>query len=73
MAVNPRSGAARKVVPGDFEQGFIGGAISKDGKLVLGRPAAKEPGPDHHIDVIPYSGGKQKVIVANGYEPEWSR
>ena len=73
ITVNPRSGAARKLVPGDFEQGFVGGAISKDGKLVLGTTGGEEPAPNHHIAVVPYSGGKQKVIVADGYEPDWSR
>jgi Tol biopolymer transport system component len=73
VTVNPRSGAERKVIPGDFEQGFIGAALSADGKLVLGTTGGEEPGPHHHVAVVPYSGGKQKVIVADGYEPDWSR
>ena len=32
-----------------------------------------EPGPRQHIATVPYGGGKKKVIVANGYEPDWSR
>ncbi len=73
VTVNPHSGAERKVIPGDSEQGFIGAALSADGKFVLGTTGGEEPGPDHHIAVVPYSGGKPKVIVANGYQPNWSR
>jgi len=72
VTVNPRTGAERKVIPGDMEMGYFGTAISKDGKLVLGVTSV-EPGPRQHIAVVPYGGGKKKVIVANGYEPDWSR
>lgn len=73
VKVNPRSGTQQKVIPGDFEQGFIGAALSDDGKLVLGTTGGEEPGPHHHVAVAPYSGGKPKVLVADGYEPDWSR
>jgi hypothetical protein len=72
VTVNPRNGAERKVVPGDMEMGFFGTAISKDGKLVLGVTGV-EAGPAQHIAVVPYGGGRKKVIVASGYEPDWSR
>jgi hypothetical protein len=72
VTVNPRTGAERKVIPGDMEMGFVGTAISKDGRLVLGVTSV-EPGPRQHIATVPYAGGPKKVIVANGYEPDWSR
>jgi hypothetical protein len=72
VTVNPRNGAERKVIPGDMEMGFFGTAISKDGKLVLGVTGI-EPSPVQHIAVVPYGGGKKKVIVADGFEPDWSR
>ncbi len=72
VTVNPRNGAERKVIPGDMEMGFFGTAISKDGRTVLGVTSV-EPGPRQHIATVPYAGGKKKVIVANGYEPDWSR
>jgi Tol biopolymer transport system component len=71
VTVNPRTGAERKVIPGDMEMGFFGTAISSDGKAVLGVTSV-EPGPNQHIAIVPYGGGKKKVI-ANGYEPDWSR
>lgn len=73
VTVNPKSGAEHKVVAGNSEQGFIGAGLSSDGRFVLGTTGGEEPGPGHHIAVVPYSGGKPKVIVANGYEPSWSR
>jgi WD40 repeat protein len=72
VTVNPRTGAERKVIPGDMEMGFFGTAISKDGKTVLGVTSV-EFGPRQHIAVVPYGGGPKKVIVAKGYEPDWSR
>ncbi len=73
VTVNPRSGAERKVIPGDFEQGFVGTALSGDGKFVLGSTGGAEPGPNHHVAIVPYGGGKTKVLVADGYEPDWNR
>jgi dipeptidyl aminopeptidase/acylaminoacyl peptidase len=72
VTVNPRTGAERKVIPGDMEMGFLGTAISKDGKQVLGVTSV-EPGPRQHIATVPYGGGPRRVIVASGFEPDWSR
>jgi Tol biopolymer transport system component len=72
VTVNPRTGAERKVVPGDMEIGFDGDALSKDGKLVLGVSGGAEPNPNQEIAVVPYGGGKKKVLT-KGYEPDWSR
>jgi hypothetical protein len=73
VTVNPRSGAERKVIPGDFEQGFVGTALSADGSYVLGSTGGEEPSPNHQVAMVPYGGGKPKTLVANGYEPSWSR
>jgi Tol biopolymer transport system component len=73
VTVNPRNGSERKLIPGDSEQGFLGTAISKDGSLVLGTTGGAEESTHHQVATVPYSGGKMKVIVANGYEPDWSR
>jgi hypothetical protein len=72
VTVNPRNGAERKVIPGDMEMGFVGTAISKDGRQVLGVTSI-EAGPGQKIAVVPYGGGTEKVIVANAFEPDWSR
>ena len=63
VTVNPRTGAERKVVPGDIEIGFDGAALSKDGKFVLGVTAGAEPNPNQKIEVIPYGGGKKQVLT----------
>jgi Tol biopolymer transport system component len=72
VTVNPRTGAERKVIPGDQEIGFFGTALSADGKSVLGTNSV-EPGRGQHIESVPYAGGRRRVLVANGYEPDWSR
>jgi len=72
VTVNPRNGAERKVIPGDMEMGFFGTALSKDGKFVLGENSV-ETGPGQKIETVPYSGGKRRVLVTNGFEPDWSR
>lgn len=72
VTVNPSTGAERKVIPGDMEMGFVGTAISKDGRQVLGVTSI-ETGPGQGIAVVPYAGGKKKVIVANAFEPDWNR
>jgi dipeptidyl aminopeptidase/acylaminoacyl peptidase len=73
VTVNPKTGRERQVVPGDFEQGFIGDGLSKDGTLVLGTTNGAEPGPNHQVATVPYSGGKIKVLIPDAYEASWSR
>jgi Tol biopolymer transport system component len=75
VTVNPKTGAQRPVVKaGDNagEQGFVGTALSADGKTVLGSTGGFEPGPDHNAATVPYAGGKLKVLVHNAFEPDWS-
>lgn len=72
VTVNPRTGAER-MLTSEREVGFVGTAISKDGKLVLGSIGGFEPGPGHKVVTIPYAGGKSKVLANNASEPDWSR
>lgn len=72
VTVNPRSGAQRPLTK-EREQGFVGTALSADGKLVLGFLGGFEPGPGHEVVTIPYAGGRQKVLAKNAFEPDWSR
>jgi Tol biopolymer transport system component len=72
VTVNPQTGAQRPLVEAT-EQGFIGTALSADGKLVLGFSGGFEPGPGHKVATIPYRGGKPKVLAKNAFEPSWSR
>lgn len=55
------------------EQGFVGSAISRDGKTVLGYTGGFDPGARHDVATIPYKGGRMKVKVRNAFEPDWSR
>jgi Tol biopolymer transport system component len=72
VTVNPRTGAQRPLVEAT-EQGFVGTALSSDGKQVLGFSGGFEPGPNHKVLAIPYAGGRQSVLAKNAYEPDWSR
>jgi Tol biopolymer transport system component len=72
VAVNPKTGV-QKPVSTAGEQGFVGTALSADGKLVLGYTGGFEPGPNHDVVTVPYGGGKPKPLAKNGFEPDWSR
>ena len=72
VTVNPKTGAERTLT-GEREFGFVGTALSADGSAVLGDTGGFEPGPDHNVVTIPYTGGKPKVLAKNASEPSWSR
>ena len=74
VTVNPQTGAQKPLEKnGNGEQGFVGTALSADGKTVLGFTGGFEPGPNHNAATVPYAGGKLKVLVHNAFEPDWSR
>lgn len=72
VAVNPRTGAQRPLHQ-TGEQSFVGTALSKDGTTVLGFLGGFEPGPDHLVATVPYSGAIAKTLVKNAFEPSWNR
>jgi Tol biopolymer transport system component len=72
VTVNPKTGAERALTR-ERETGFVGTALSSDGKLVLGSLGGFEPGPGHKVVSIPYRGGKPKVLANNASEADWSR
>jgi len=72
VTVNPKTGAERALTK-EREVGFVGTALSADGKLVLGSLGGFEPGPGHKVVTIPYAGGRPKVLANNASEPDWSR
>jgi dipeptidyl aminopeptidase/acylaminoacyl peptidase len=71
VRVNPKTGA-QKPVGRAGEQGFVGTALSSDGKLVLGVTGGFEPGPNHDVVSISYAGGKPKVLAEDAFEADWS-
>jgi hypothetical protein len=72
VKVNPKNGAQRPVSAAG-EQGFVGTALSADGKFVLGYTGGFEPGPNHDVVMVPYAGGQAKVLAKNAFAPDWSR
>jgi tricorn protease len=72
VTVNPKTGAERALTR-ERETGFVGTALSHDGKLVLGSLGGFEPGPGHKVVSIPYTGGKPKVLANNASEADWNR
>jgi Tol biopolymer transport system component len=72
VTVNPRTGAERALTK-QREIGFVGTAISKDGRFVLGNLGGFEPTPNRKVVSIPYAGGKPKVLADNASEADWSR
>lgn len=71
VKVNPKTGGQKPVDKAE-EQGFVGTALSSDGKSVLGYTGGFEPGLNHNVVSIPYAGGKAKVLAKNAFEPDWS-
>jgi Tol biopolymer transport system component len=71
VKVNPKTGA-QKPVSTAGEQGFVGTAISVNGKSVLGYTGGFDPGLKHDVVSVPYSGGKGNVLAKNAFEPDWS-
>jgi len=71
VKVNPKTGG-QKPVSTAGEQGFVGTAISNDGKSVLGYTGGFDPGLKHDVVRVPYKGGKGKVLAKNAFEPDWS-
>ena len=72
VKVNPKTGGQKPVAQAG-EQGFVGTAISRDGKFVLGYTGGFDPGLAHNVLSVPYAGGKGKVLAKNAFEPDWSR
>lgn len=71
VGVNAVTGA-QKPIGKVGESGFVGTALSGDGKTVLGFEGGFDPGNKHDVVTIPFSGGKPKVLVKNASEPDWS-
>lgn len=71
VGVNALTGAQKPIGPAG-ETGFVGTALSSDGKTVLGFEGGFDPGNKHTVVTRPFNGGKAKTLVTNGFEPDWS-
>lgn len=72
VKVNPKTGSEKPVAEAG-EQGFVGTALSSDGKFILGYTGGFDPSLKHNVLSIPYAGGKGRVLAKNAFEPDWSR
>jgi Tol biopolymer transport system component len=72
VAVNPQTGKETNLSPSNTETGFVGVALTADGKTVLGYLGGYEgPGSQLKIASVPYKGGKPKIILSGGFSPSW--
>lgn len=71
VGVNAVTGAQKPVVKAE-ESGFVGSALSNDGKTVLAYVGGFDPGNKHQVVTVPFNGGKVKTLVSNATEPDWS-
>jgi Tol biopolymer transport system component len=72
VAVNPKTGAETSLSPGNTETGFVGVALTANGKTVLGYLGGYEgPGSQLKIASVPFGGGKPKILLSGGFSPSW--
>jgi Tol biopolymer transport system component len=71
VGVNAVTGAQKPIVKAE-ESGFVGTALSADGKTVLGYEGGFDPGNKHRVVTVPFNGGKAKILVNSATEPDWS-
>jgi hypothetical protein len=56
----------------DFETGLVGFDLTADGRKILAHTGGPDPGNAHDVVVVPYGGGKPKVIVEDAAYPDWN-
>jgi WD40 repeat protein len=74
VTVDPKTGAEKSLSPSNSETGFVGVALSADGKTALGYLGGFEgPGAGARLKIVsvPYGGGKPKTLVKGGFNPSW--
>jgi Tol biopolymer transport system component len=74
VTVNPKTGAEKSLSPGNSETGFVGVALTPDGKTALGYLGGFEgPGAGSRLKIVsvPYSGGRPRTLVKGGFNPSW--
>lgn len=69
--VNPATGKT-KALDTDFENGLVGFDLTADGRTVLGHTGGPDPGAEHNVVTIPYTGGEPRVLVRRASFPDWN-
>ncbi len=67
--VNPSTGRVRRV--GTSAQGLVGYALSHDGRWILATTGGPDPA-DSSVAMIPYGGGRLRVLARHAHSPDWS-
>ncbi|MGP0101765.1 MAG: hypothetical protein ACLPUT_09125 [Solirubrobacteraceae bacterium] len=67
--VNPSTGQVRRV--GVPAQGLVGYALSRDGRWILATTGGPDPS-DSDVVMVPYGGGKLRVLARHANSPDWS-
>jgi dipeptidyl aminopeptidase/acylaminoacyl peptidase len=70
VAVSTVTGNEKKLTQNP-ETGFQGAALSADGSTALGTAGMGFGNSQPKVVTVPWSGGKQKVLVKGGYQPSW--
>ena len=70
VAIDPGTGAIR-----DLGWGSDTAALSRDGRLALlaGGGGAEPPAEEQTVLIIPYGGGKPKIVARGAVAPSWNR
>lgn len=73
VAVNPKTGAERSLSPDNSETGFVGVALTANGKTALGYLGGYEGSGASQLKIIsvPYKGGPTTTLVKGGFSPSW--
>jgi Tol biopolymer transport system component len=72
VGVNVRTGA-QKPIEKATEAGLVGTDLTADGKTVLGFTDGFEFSRGTKVVIVPFGGGKKRVLVRNAYEPSWNQ
>jgi Tol biopolymer transport system component len=69
--IDPRTGAASDLTGRD--DGVTADALSADGRAVLATRGGFEPTTGNDVVVIPWAGGRARVVARHAFSPTWTR
>jgi Tol biopolymer transport system component len=69
--VDPATGKVKRV--GRFSDGIVGYDVSADGSTILATTGGYDPGDQHDVVTIPYTGGNPTILVRDAFSPDWTR
>jgi Tol biopolymer transport system component len=69
--VDPATGKVRRV--GRSSDGIVGYDLSADGSTILATTGGYDPGDQHDVVTVPYTGGTPTVLARDAFSPDWTR